>query len=141
MKDIYTTREICRGLKIPERQLIHWAEKGLVEPLVDADGFASRRQYSPDNVFEIAIIKALWGKVSNNTIRSALMWLSIFKESPEEAEYLVIDGEDVEPLSLEVIETKLPADRYQVFMTALRDSKLIIILNVKRVRDELSTFI
>jgi DNA-binding transcriptional MerR regulator len=139
MKDNYTTREICRGLDIPERQLIHWAEKGLVEPMVDADGFASRRHYSRDNVFEIAIIKALWGKVSNQTIKMALMWLSIFKYDPGGAEYLVIVGEDVEPMSLRAIEGL--SERHKEYMEILIKSELIIILNVKKIYEGVLNFL
>jgi DNA-binding transcriptional MerR regulator len=141
MKDNYTTREICRGLDIPERQLIHWAEKGLVEPLVDANGFASRRHYSRDNVFEIAIIKALWGKVSNKTIKTTLMWLSILKKNPEEAEYLVIVGQDVEPVKLEAIKERLPLERDFDFVETLKNSELIIILNVKKIHEGVLNFL
>lgn len=150
MEKTYTTTEICRGLDIPQRQLVHWAEKGLVQPLVEADGFASRREYTAENVFEIAIINALWGRVSNKTIKLALEWLAKFKEKPKKAEWLVIAGENVHPISrLQLKELPSGMETFfpflfpgkAAFAKAIDQSDLTIILNVGRIRRQVEDFL
>jgi hypothetical protein len=79
MEHSFTTRAICRKLGIKERMLIHWAEKRFIRPLQDAEGYSSRRLYSAHNVFEIAVINALWGKASNSAIKVALWKLAEYE--------------------------------------------------------------
>lgn len=135
----YTTREICRALDIPERQLIHWAEKGLVEPEVDADGFSSRREYSGYNVYQIAIIKTLWGRVSNKAIKLALLELEK-TEDLRKAAYLIITGENVKSTSFLGVEPLLPAPLIKTaLMRAVIENDLTIVLNVFKVFKQVRT--
>ncbi|MBW1991843.1 MAG: MerR family transcriptional regulator [Deltaproteobacteria bacterium] len=89
----FTTREICRKLGLKERMLIHWAEKRFVRPIQDADGFPSRRLYSPRNLLEIAVIQALWGKVSNQSIKEVLTWLKQYENFSDLPDFFVIWGD------------------------------------------------
>jgi DNA-binding transcriptional MerR regulator len=53
------TSEVINIFKISERQLIHWCERGLVHPVVDARGPGSRRAYDYFSLLEIGLVKAL----------------------------------------------------------------------------------
>jgi DNA-binding transcriptional MerR regulator len=47
-------------LGLSQRQIIHWAEKGLVVPKVDAEGAGSKRGYSYTNLLEYGLCKILF---------------------------------------------------------------------------------
>jgi DNA-binding transcriptional MerR regulator len=94
MEHGFTHSEICRKLGLKERVLINWAEKRLVRPVKDADGYSSRRLYSARNVFEIAIIQALWGKYSISIIQTVLIWLKQFENYNEMPAYIFFDSSD-----------------------------------------------
>lgn len=52
----YTLSELARRLDVPQHQLIHLCEKGVVVPEVqDAHGRGSSRVFSPRNVLEMAV--------------------------------------------------------------------------------------
>lgn len=140
MEPTFTTRDICRKLKIKERMLIHWAEKRLIRPLKDADGYASRRQYSVHNVLEIAVIKALWGKASNIVIQVALLKLNEFEGNYKNLpDYLIILGNDpkrVFLLSASEVIGKTKTDRRQFFISQLYKSDSGVIINVHKISIE-----
>jgi DNA-binding transcriptional MerR regulator len=63
-KNKFQSKDICSILDIPARQLLLWAERGLIVPEHrDAKGRSSSRVYSLKNVVEAGVIKELvsWG--------------------------------------------------------------------------------
>lgn len=136
-KKTFSTRAICRALGLNERMLIHWAEKGLVRPLVEADGYPSRRQYTRANLVEIGVIKALWGKVSKRTILAALMWLSHYQKTPELTEFLVIGEDRVTPVRYKDLAGETPSMQHRIFFDQIRADDLVIILNIQKIRNEI----
>jgi DNA-binding transcriptional MerR regulator len=153
-KQTYTTRAICRNFNISERQLIHWAERGLVSPLVDAEGIGTRRKYTAKNVLEIGVISTLWGSVTVTTIKKALEWISVYKDKPEEVEYMILTEEEVYPvrrghahrITNRVVKDigfakQLALDEYVgpdpvILGDIISKNDLVIVLNMKMVREK-----
>jgi DNA-binding transcriptional MerR regulator len=57
---LFQSSEAIKILWLTQRQVIHWAEKGLVIPEVDAEGAGSKRKYSYTNLLEYGLCKALF---------------------------------------------------------------------------------
>ena len=141
----FTTREICEKLGIRERLLIYLADKRLVRPLKEAEGYASRRQYSAHNVLEIAVIAAMWGKASNAVIFAALNKLAPYKGNYQDLPaFLIPWGDDpkiarVDLLSWqEMMGNWEDSSKQSNFLNHLYDSKVGVIVNLHLICKEVS---
>jgi len=56
---LFKTSEVIRILRISQRSIINWVEKSLVEPVTQARGAGSKREYSSLNLLELALCKHL----------------------------------------------------------------------------------
>jgi DNA-binding transcriptional MerR regulator len=55
----FLNNQIAEIVRVTPRQVISWTEKGLVEPLVEAGGAGTKREYSYYNLLEFGISKHL----------------------------------------------------------------------------------
>jgi DNA-binding transcriptional MerR regulator len=53
-------KDVCRKIGVPSRQVIHWAETGLIRPdIADTSGTGTARRYSKRNLLEFIIVREL----------------------------------------------------------------------------------
>ena len=58
-KKFFTSKEAAQITDCSLRQLQYWREKGLIVPSISATGTGRSIYYSPDDVFELAVMKYL----------------------------------------------------------------------------------
>ena len=58
-KNIFSLQEVLNIIKLPQRTIINWAEKGVIIPFKNAAGPGRPRLYDYKNLIEFGICKAL----------------------------------------------------------------------------------
>jgi len=77
----FTLRDVCGRLGLRPRQLIDWAEKGVVRPEVaDTLGAGKPRLYSEDNLLELVLARELIE--TGFTVRGAARFLRFLRTRP-----------------------------------------------------------
>ncbi|MGA1869412.1 MAG: MerR family transcriptional regulator [bacterium] len=59
-KRLFLNSDVTKIVKLAQRQVVHWTEKELVIPLVEAKGAGSKRKYTYTNLLEFSICKTLF---------------------------------------------------------------------------------
>lgn len=57
---LYTHRDVVRITGLPERQILNWSGKGLIEARKPAKKSGARREYDYTNILEIALCRILF---------------------------------------------------------------------------------
>lgn len=60
MKTLFYNSDVIKITGLSQRQIVNWAEKGLVVPISDAHGAGSKREYSYTNLLEFGLCKTLF---------------------------------------------------------------------------------
>jgi DNA-binding transcriptional MerR regulator len=74
-------KDVCARLGVRPRQLIDWAEKGVVRPeIADTTGAGRRRLYSEDNLLELLLAREVIE--AGFTVRGAARFLRFLRTRP-----------------------------------------------------------
>src|SRR5262245_56539199 len=77
----FSHRDVCTRVGLTGRQVIDWAEKGVVRPdVADTTGAGRPRRYSEDNLVEFVLARELIG--AGFTVRRAERFLRFLRHRP-----------------------------------------------------------
>ena len=145
----YESRNVVNLVGVSERELRHWADRGIVVPdIADAVGRPGvRRQYSFDNLLEAAIIKELLRQGINLHKAGRMLMVyknnSLARHSPGRL-YLIIEGETAQVLEMKgaptkarlvkLLEPHMAQDSFS--LVAIHQLKDQLIMRVKEMRQQ-----
>ena len=100
---IFRNKDIVEITGLTMRQIVNWTDKGLIVPVLEANGAGSKREYSFRNILEIAIIRELFEigfgiwrvKKIMKEVRKSLSLEPDFVDKLSEFSSLKIDTEEI----------------------------------------------
>jgi len=70
---MYLSSDVMKILGLTQRQVINWAEKGLVVPLIEAQGAGTKRGYTYTNLLEFGLCNTLFDMgLENHKVKKIL---------------------------------------------------------------------